>query len=132
MEIGELLDEARKVTGCKSDTELAKRLGITPNSMSNYRSGYSLPKVSVCEKLAKITGKKPLSVIALVEEKRALGNDEKAVWRRLASAAAVLLFVLPFQGQTAPHGMDEHKPVICIMRNIIRARTLRSGSPWHP
>lgn len=94
MEIGELLDEAKNASGCKTDTELAKRLGITPNSMSNYRSGYSLPKVSVCERLAKITGKKPLSVIAIVEEKRAIASDDKAAWRRLASAAAIACLML--------------------------------------
>jgi hypothetical protein len=44
--------------------------------------------------LAKITGEKPLSVIAIVKEKRAIASDDKAAWRRLASAAAIAYLML--------------------------------------
>lgn len=134
MDIGELLDEARKATGARTDTELAKKLGVTANSVSNYRSGYSLPKAAVCERLAKITGKKPLSVIAIVEEQRAISTEDKAVWRRLASAAALLLSVGVLGGlaahpdaQARPGSISHNYDRMHIMSFRLRrlARTLR-------
>lgn len=117
MQIGEILDEAKKVTGAASDSELSKKLGLTRNAVSNYRTGVSLPKAAVCEKIAKITGKSPLSVIAAVEELRAISSEDKAVWRRLAAAAFVLLAALPIGSKAAPYGYSEPDPGICIMRN---------------
>lgn len=48
-----------------------------------------------CAKIAEITGIPLARVLGIVGEARAISREEKAVWRRLASAAAVLLMLLP-------------------------------------
>jgi transcriptional regulator with XRE-family HTH domain len=91
MNFEQLLDEARLALNESTDSGLARRLGVKRQTVSNWRTGTNLPDVVTCEKLAKITGKTPLSVIASVSETREKSRDAKAVWRRIAAAAVVIL-----------------------------------------
>lgn len=93
--INKMLDKARDACGVDSDNALSKHLGVTRATVSGWRKGKSMPDVVACDKIAKIIGEKPLSVIAKVGELRAISTAEKAVWRRLASAAVVALSLLP-------------------------------------
>lgn len=93
--INEMLDKARKACGVDSDNALSKHLGVTRATVSGWRKGKSMPDVVACDKIAKMIGEKPLFVIAQVSEMRAISTAEKAVWRRLASAAIVVLSLLP-------------------------------------
>lgn len=99
--IGELLDDARKAQGISSDAALARAVGVTRGSISNWRSGVSLPDAVACAALAGLTGEPLARVLGIVGEARAISREEKAVWRKLAATAAlVILCVVPF-GQNA-------------------------------
>lgn len=90
----DVLEAAKTATNSTNDSQLARRLGITPNAVNNYRRGVSTPNAVVCAKLAEITGISLARVLGIVGEARAISREEKAVWRRLASAAAVLFLVM--------------------------------------
>lgn len=93
MDINNLLDNAQHVCSAKNASELATTLGISRQALSSYRNGHRFPDIVICEKLSKMTGIKLLSVVAMVNEQREVSRDAKAVWRRLANAAAVLILV---------------------------------------
>lgn len=87
------LDKAKEVCGVKFDKDLAPRLGVKATSISNYRKGVSLPDPVVCATLAGLTGIPLTQIIGVVGEARAISAAEKAVWRRLATSAALLCLV---------------------------------------
>jgi transcriptional regulator with XRE-family HTH domain len=89
--IGELLDRAKERAGVPSDNQLASALGVKRQTVSNWRQGHNTPDAVACEKLAEITGEPLARVLGIAGEARALSREEKAVWRRLATAAAVVL-----------------------------------------
>ena len=89
MDVREVLDAAKKASNSESDAALAKRIGVTRASVSNWRVGRNYPDTVVCAKLAEITGIPLARVLGIVGEARAISREEKAVWRRLASAAAI-------------------------------------------
>ncbi len=131
MELQSMLDKAKEKCGAESDNQLSKKLGVSRVAVSSWRHGHRFPDAVTCMKLSEITGIPLATVIGRVGEARAISRDEKAVWRRLASAAAVLLLALPFQGQTAPYGAHEPGTVICIMRNIKHVRTETQSCSRH-
>ena len=88
-----LLDKAKKTLNANSDAELARQLGVTRASVSNWRTGRNLPDVVQCATLAGLTGEPLAKVLGIVGEARAISREEKSVWRKLA-ASAVTLFVL--------------------------------------
>ncbi len=94
MDINKLLDTARQTCGATSDSALALRLGVTKQAVSNWRQAVNLPDVVACEKLANMAGFKPLDVIAAIYEQREISRDAKAVWKRIASVAALSLVAL--------------------------------------
>lgn len=100
----ELLNAAKSASGSNTDTELAAKLGVKPSAVSNYRRGVSLPDEVVCEKIAKITGIKLSTVLGIVGEARAISPQAKAVWRRLATAAAIAIAIGVLPGQPAIAG----------------------------
>lgn len=119
MDMQELLEATKIASESETDSALARTLKTTSASVSNWRTLKNYPNTVTCAKIAEITGVPLARVLGIVGEARAISREEKAVWRRLASAAAVLLFALPMTGHTAPYGMAESKPDICIMRNTI-------------
>ncbi|MFL8902829.1 DUF3693 domain-containing protein [Xanthomonas vasicola] len=131
-----LLDHAMRATGSKNDSELASHLGIKPAAVSNYRRGVSLPNAVVCATLAGLTGEPLAKVLGVIGEARAIGSDEKAVWRRLATSALALLLIvgsaLPERAEAAVHHAFEANNAngLYIMRNGSPGRS-RSGSAAH-
>ncbi|HRF84221.1 MAG TPA: helix-turn-helix transcriptional regulator [Pseudoxanthomonas sp.] len=93
MNVNSLLDQAKKATDSATDGELAKRLGVKPSAVSNYRHGRALPDTVVCATLAGLTGEPLARVLGVVGEARAISREEKAVWRKLAATAALALVV---------------------------------------
>lgn len=89
--VDDLLDAAKKASGAKNDSELAGKLGIKPAAVSNYRRGISQPNPVVCATIAGLTGEPLARVLGIVGEQRAVSREEKAVWRRLAATAALLV-----------------------------------------
>lgn len=91
MNITNLLDRAKSAKAITSDNQLAKHLGISRQAVSSWRHGVSLPDPVACSKLADMAGIPLAQVLGIVGEARALSREEKAVWRRLATAAVVVL-----------------------------------------
>jgi len=128
--IDALLDAAKDAVKASNDTELAKALGIRPAAVSNYRRGVSLPNAVVCATLAGLTGEPLAKVLGIVGEERAISSDEKAVWRKLAATAAILLCAIGLAGNpdTARASVGDQRGEssgMYIMLNRIAAR-LRS------
>lgn len=122
MDIGALLDQARKSAGLRYDKDLAALLNVEPSSVSNWRKGRSLPDVVTCEKLALLCGFPPIKVIAEVNEERAISAAEKKVWRKLATALVmgIVLYVPTVSAANLPtNGSD-----LYIMRNPLCPSTM--------
>lgn len=109
MDVNKLLDRCKEVCGARTDGELAKRLGVSKQALSSYRNGHRLPDPVQCATIAGLSGMPLAQVLGIVGEARAISSDEKAVWRRLAaSAALVLIFALPSLTALAAHHADSH------------------------
>lgn len=101
MKIGELLDAARNKAQVGTDMALATRLGVGRAAVSAWRTGVRLPDEVAAAKLADLAGEPLVRVLGMIGENRAISREAKAVWRRLASAAAILLGIVA-GGYTAP------------------------------
>lgn len=93
MNIDSLLDKAAEKCNAKNDSQLARALKVTPGAVNNYRQGVSAPNAVVCEKIAELAGVPLVKVIGIAGEQRALSREEKAVWRRVAEAAAACFLI---------------------------------------
>lgn len=139
MNIGGILDQAKLARSLETDMALAEALGVNRSTVSSWRHGTRLPDPVQCATLAGLTGIPLAQVLGIVGEARAISREEKAVWRKLAASAAMLLLVvgampLPGRATQAPHSVDlapyraGSEPGIGIMRNYPAIRgCLRSG-----
>ena len=93
MDLNELLDACRSAAKLTSDNQLAGKLGVSRQAVSNWRHGNNAPDALACAAIAKMTGFKLATVIGIAGEARAISPSEKAIWRRLATAAAIILAV---------------------------------------
>lgn len=86
-----LLDQAKEATKIETDMALAKALGVGRGAVSGWRHGTRQPDPVACAALAGLTGIPLAKVLGIVGEARAISREEKAVWRKLAATAAVVL-----------------------------------------
>lgn len=88
----ELLDAAKVAAGCTSDYQLAKRMGLTVQTISTWRRGKSTFDDTNAAKIAAILGREPCEVMALCAAERSKDAGNRARWLRAAAllAAAVL------------------------------------------
>lgn len=94
MNIADLLGLALERTHTEYDSALARKLGVSRQTISNWRVGRTFPDAKACGRISEATGV-PLNVImGLVGEERATDQEEKAVWRRLAGKAAAILVLV--------------------------------------
>jgi len=93
--VNKLLDKAKQLSSSATDMALAEKLHLTRTAVSNYRHGRALPDTITCAKLSEITGEPLPRVLGNVGEARAISNEEKRVWRRLAQVAVLIMCTLP-------------------------------------
>ena len=86
----ELLDLAKQASGATSDSDLSRKLGVSRQSVSNWRNSNKFPDTVTCATIAGITGVPLAKVLGIVGEARATDKQEKAVWRKLAATAMTL------------------------------------------
>ncbi|HHA2550524.1 TPA: helix-turn-helix transcriptional regulator [Stenotrophomonas maltophilia] len=91
MDIAELLDLAQARTHAEYDSALARKLGVSRQTISNWRVGRTFPDAKACGRISEATGMPLNEIMGLVGEERATDQEEKAVWRRLAGRAAAIL-----------------------------------------
>ncbi len=94
----QLLDKAKAAKALKTDGALADALKVSPGAVSNWRHGKNLPDAVQCAKLAEMSGEPLARVLGMIGEARAISREEKAVWRRLATAASVALALAAHSG----------------------------------
>jgi transcriptional regulator with XRE-family HTH domain len=90
-DIQALLDAAKAARNLPSDNQLAIALSVNRATVSAWRHSRALPDTVSAGKLADFTGLPLARVLGIIGEARAISRDEKAVWRRLATAAATLV-----------------------------------------
>lgn len=98
MDINSLLDACKEAQHHKTDGDLAKALGVSKQAMSGYRNQARLPDPVVCAAIAGLSGIPLAKVLGVVGEARAISREEKAVWRKLAASAAIVLCVIGLTG----------------------------------
>lgn len=114
--VNALLDNAKKMCGIGTDSELAARLRVRPSAVSNWRNGRAKPDVVAAAALAEMTNEKLARVVALLEEARAVSKEAKAIWRKIATAAVVCLAVYTSIGTPPARaaGFDNNAHVVGI------------------
>jgi len=108
-----LLDKAKGLCSPQTDYELAKRLGISPQRISNCRRGKATLDNEAAFKLAKLLRLPATDVVAYFEEDRAKDPHKKEFWRQqlprvlpsIAIGTALLLAVGGTLIDGQPHGV---------------------------
>lgn len=126
-DLDRLLDSIKESRSLASDNALAKLLGTGRATISSWRHDARLPDPVMCAKLADLSGVPLTRVLGMVGEARAISQDEKAVWRRLASAAAVVLAVFalalgaePSRAAETTKAADSHHYAQWLARRVAR------------
>lgn len=83
--INQVLDKAQRVQKVKSDYKLGLCLGIGANSLSNYRTGKTLPDDKACLKLAPAMGEDPAVLVAEMQAQRSKDEETRALWLSIAA-----------------------------------------------
>lgn len=98
--VAALLDKAKVIHRLPSDYKLALVMGIRTTSVTNYRTGKTLPDARVIRILCDLTGDDAAILAAEIEEQRASTDEARALWHqvaaRLQSAAAAGVFSVVF------------------------------------
>jgi DNA-binding XRE family transcriptional regulator len=115
------MDEAIDRGIVKNDSELARKLGITRQSVSAWRTGETYPDTDQAAALADLIGKP--EIMAECMAARAKRPETRAIWERAArtlSMTAGLCAVVGVSLMAAPSPADasidaSHSTGICIM-----------------
>ena len=116
----QFLDALKTRNGGASDYAIAKILGVTQHTVSNWRVGKDFLGDSTAIRVATLLEIDPAYVVACAHAERSKKDDERAVWQsimqRLGGAAAALVLGLGVSGAPAPAQAEETTPgSICIM-----------------
>lgn len=89
--ISDLLDVIRQRRNLETDSALAAALGVSRQTVNNWRQGRNTPDAVACATIAGLSGEPLNVVIGIAGEQRAVSREEKAVWRTLAATATLLV-----------------------------------------
>lgn len=114
------LDEAKERGIAKNDSDIARKLEVTPQAVSKWRKGDDAPAEDTAARLAEMLGKP--EVMAECAAARAKTPEGRRAWERLAKIAAAAMIILSsfrsadttegFDGQYAPH-----IPILTVIRS---------------
>mgnify|MGYP000939425790 CR=1 FL=1 len=93
MRTAEYLDATQKAMGITSDYELARRLEVSKQRISAYRSGKEWPDNYIVMKLAIALNLDPVGVLADLESQKEKRPERAAFWRSFLSRAALLVIL---------------------------------------
>jgi len=105
--ISDLLDAIKQTRNIETDSALASALGVSRQTVNNWRQGRNTPDAVACATIAGLSGQPLNVVIGIAGEQRAVSREEKAVWRKLASSA--MLFCLAMGLVSHAFAMDPFK-----------------------
>ena len=80
----ELIDAVKDAKGIASDYAVAKRLGLKPQTISNYRKGRTQMSEETAVAVAAMLGRAPGMVLVQLAAERARTPDVAKVWKDLA------------------------------------------------
>ena len=81
-EIGKYLDEVISTGVAKNDSDIARKLGIKPGSVCDWRKGRSRPGPDQAARLAKMLGKPEVAAFCMVGG--AQSDESRRVWEVIA------------------------------------------------
>lgn len=81
--VAALLDKAKVIHRLPSDYKLALVMGVRTTSLTNYRTGKTLPDARVIRLICDLTGDDPVLLLAEIEAERAKTDDARALWRQV-------------------------------------------------
>lgn len=82
MDISKFIDETKKAAGIQTDSALAKRLGVSQQAVSLWRTGKGWPDATRAAEMAALQGREPIAGIAAVELERHRENPAAVkFWR---------------------------------------------------
>ena len=113
------LDAVKKAAHLRSDYALAKFLQVKQPTVSSYRRGRSLPDDTVCERIAAALDVPVERLIATMEAERTKDARRRAMWLKMAKAAAVVAFVVVSTHLSPAAALF---PPLYIMSNIRKSR----------
>lgn len=118
--VNKMLDKVMQVRSINTDAGLARELHVTRGSVYNWRKGVSLPDEVTCARIADLTGEPLARLLGVIGEARAVSKEAKAVWRRLASAAALLLLIGAAGTPSPAAATQENSRGLYIMSSVRR------------
>ena len=89
----DLIDKYKAKMGLETDYAAAKKLRIHPNRFSNYRCGVSHADDKMAIMLADALELDRLKTIALINADRAKDSTDRIFWKKIATAAALVLAI---------------------------------------
>ena len=99
-----ILDIAKTRLHVKSDYQLAKLWGLTPQHISQYRSGKNRFDSYVIHRISEALDKDPRELTAVIELSRKPAGERRVYWetilKRYAAAASVGAFIALFIGMS--------------------------------
>lgn len=100
--VAALLDKAKVVHRLPSDYKLALVMGVKLTTLTNYRTGKTLPDARVIQSICDLTGDDPGLLLAEVEAERAKTAEARALWlevvQRLRSTLHAAFFAVVLGG----------------------------------
>ena len=90
-DLNQLLDKIKETRSLSSDAALGRLLKVSRATISGWRKADRLPDPVATARIADLSGEPLARVLGMIGEARAKTRDEKAVWRRLASGACLVL-----------------------------------------
>jgi len=111
----ELLDKYARKFNLETDYQIAKHLGCTTGTISNYRSRKTKMDPTTCVQIAEAIRIDPMLVIAKIKMESNPTRRENSVWGKyagraffLAAAVSALLTTYDSANAQKPHMVDDH------------------------
>lgn len=108
--IDEIIDEAKKGIGVESDRQLALHIGLTPQSVNQWRKKTSSPDMYALMQLQKILQRDARELSAIIEAERAKTEERRGYWedvKRAFSKSALSIAVVAAATIALPGGVQK-------------------------
>lgn len=84
----DLMDAVKETKGIRSDYALAKRLGVLPQTISNYRHGRTQMADEIAVAMASMIDRPPAPILAQLAADRAKNPEVAKIWKEAARVLA--------------------------------------------
>lgn len=117
----ELVTAAKTKLGVRNDSEFARRIGVSRQAVSHWKSGTNCMDERTAAELARIVGVDPRDAVIMVQAERAKNEKDRKFWRDLLSTTATLT-IMPVVYAVATVGF-------CILCQISKALRRAAQAP---